>query len=515
MHSVTPVLPGKVAAAPSEDLGSNGSGEFVDDIKESLDRIEKLLNRGQQLLYSDDAVDAEQAGNNGIIVSLGGKPADVDAVSIPTAQHVDTKGSSYKLPSGKRAGVPLRGTGAAANASCYRQSTPQHPASHFQRNSQKLHRLLSGDSNHHHASRNTSNHSSLRRHPWANQARVSRKYLRSDSKDKDLVSARGRRIVMIQKEGGIVPNFEEGLDPYDTPQNISIEVLKERIRRELEEYRRLGPLLHRHESSQRRQRGTVAHRAPIVQNDLRKSTSSTTAAHGSKTGRHVPPPASGATPQRAASRSGVYASAAATSPGSQAAPKPRQMATSTNGTPERSTPQISRGERRVGNSHAKRESHPPVMAPPVNNTYSDSRSRLQMSAGSRSASGRLSSKQTAGCRYVAPQHVSYVSRRITDSPSATAVAKSSMTPSKLTTEDPVRVKSPLAPFPDSRAHSTSTQPSAKISPAQLKPKVSGQKPTHTPDPQGDVEEISSSDSMKDCDTSKPYIAPLDLSVIKK
>ncbi|CAG9569685.1 conserved hypothetical protein [Leishmania major strain Friedlin] len=456
MYSFSPVTPGKTAASPANDLvssSSNSNGELVDDIKESLDRIEKLLNRGQQLLYGDGAADGKKAYSEGAAVTPDGEPADADTVSIPTARHVDANCGSYQLPSDTHVGLPLRGTGtsAAANASLYPQSTSQHSASHFQRNSEKLYQRLSGESNHRYPSQNGSNRSSLHARPHANRASVGSNRLPPGFKDKVLVSVRGRRIVQIQKEGGIVPNFEEGLDAHDTPQNFTIEELKARIHRELEEYRRLGPLMNRYKSFRRRQCVTVAKRAPMMKIASRTFTAATTAALGSKLVKHIPAPASASTPQGAANRFGVHAAAATTKTGPHAAPASRQAAKSTNGTPARSTLRNSHERGRVETRRADRGSHPPMMAPPGNSTYSAYYNPLQMSGGSRNASCELSLKQTAGCSDVVPQHARNVSKS--------------------------------------------------------KPR--------TTEPQDDMEEASLPDSMEDCDASQPYVAPLDLSVIKK
>ncbi|CBZ24226.1 conserved hypothetical protein [Leishmania mexicana MHOM/GT/2001/U1103] len=514
MYFFSPVMAGKTAAEPPNDLvssSSSSSGDPVDDIKESLDRIEKLLNRGQQLLYGDDAADGMEAYGEGAAVSLGEDLGDADAVSIPTARHVDANCGSYQLPPGTRLGLPPRGAGvgAAANVLLYPQSTPQHPANRFQRNSEKLYQRLSGETNHRHPLQKGANRSSLHPRPRANPVSMGNKRLLPGfGKDKLLVSVRGRRVVQIQKEGGIVPNFEDGLDPYDTPQNITIEELKERIRRELEEYRRMGPLMHRYESLRRQKRVTVAKRTPIMQIASRRFTAATTAGLGSKPVKYAPVPVSGATPQRAPNRFGIHAATATTKFGLQAASASRQVVKNTNGTPARSTLRNSHEKRHMENRRANRESHPPVMAPPVNNTYTAYYSPLQMRGGSRSASCELSSNQMAGCSYAAAQHVRDVSKRNPRSPSAVAVSKSSTTTSDLVTEEPAYVESLSGPFADNRAHSTSTQLSATTSPAQLKP------PTRTTDPQGDME-VSLPGSMEDCGISQPYVAPLDLSVIKK
>lgn len=58
-------------------------------------------------------------------------------------------------------------------------------------------------------------------------------------------SARAREIAKIRRASGRVPDLEEGVDPNDISQDVPIETLKERIHRELEEYRRTGPIMQR------------------------------------------------------------------------------------------------------------------------------------------------------------------------------------------------------------------------------------------------------------------------------
>ncbi|KAG5485506.1 hypothetical protein LSCM1_07592 [Leishmania martiniquensis] len=491
----------KTAAAPANGIVNGHSAESIDDIKDSLDRIERLLNCGQQLLYGDEAVDGE-----GGAASLEGVPAGAAPASIPIARHVDVSYDSYQSSSQRRQN-PSRGVGGGGRLAAHRQLPPAAPHSLPPRNT-------------------TNPLSSPQRTPPYHASRARENPISTSSKqcpprfkkEKMSASLRGRQIAQIQKEGGMVPNLEEGVDASDTAQNMTIAELKERIHRELEEYRRFGPLMHRLESYQRRQRAAVTKRAPAnKKGGLRPFPAGTTAAPptpASRLVKQVPTPGPGVALHRAPSHPGVHAAAAVTTSGPQAAPASRHVEKSKNVTQACSTLQKSQGQapfwerlyretaiqqekrdqraeqRSVVKRRAKQKPYPSVVAPPLQSTYSGHNNPPQMSTVSRNASCELMSKQTSGHNYALLQQAS-----------------------QLIADVPAAVAAPWRPAPANNAYSTSTHLSSTPSPLPPKPKVDMQQSTYSAEPHDDIE-LSSSDDAEDSN-SPPFIVPLDLSGIKK
>ncbi|CAM41817.1 conserved hypothetical protein [Leishmania braziliensis MHOM/BR/75/M2904] len=427
------MMPAKTATAPADDLFSGKSRELVDDIKNSLDRIEKLLNCGQQLLYGDGAADGEEAS-----VSPDEDPADVSVVAISALQHFNPSYASYHSSPQRRRGSSC-GLGSGGESVAHQQL-----ASRSQYNSENASHRLSGEGSHQHSLKNSSKERSRYGRSRADQRLMgsNRPLLRS-KRNEVSPSLRGRQI---RSERGRMRNLEEGVDPSDTPQNITIAALKERIRRELEEYRRSGPLMHRIELHQRLQRAVIAKRAL------------------SKNGASSP---SGAA--TAVSRPSACVAAASVKSGSHAAPESRQVVKRANTTSTRRTLQNLQEQtplwehsyrntamqqpkwdhraqqRHVENGRSVEKSHPPTVASPVPNTYSPHYHPLKMSTGSHSSSRDLPSNQTSGSSYAPRQHMYHVQNHQRDSPSAEGTSKSSMTTSQLTTERPARMAIPQRP----------------------------------------------------------------------
>ncbi|CAD2220373.1 hypothetical protein AGDE_15142 [Angomonas deanei] len=99
-------------------------------------------------------------------------------------------------------------------------------------------------------------------HNHSNRNSISRKQIRELQEMP--ASARGQRISELKKRGEPVPDLEEGVDENDNAQDISIDDLKARIKRELEEYRKNGPLMLRRKSAnvRRAPRKMTAHQTP-------------------------------------------------------------------------------------------------------------------------------------------------------------------------------------------------------------------------------------------------------------
>lgn len=238
-----------MAAAVTMDPYVHGSEMGMNGVADSLNRIEKLLDRGQQLLYGDDDY------NEVSPVSDTGEPLDSSVSGV-----VRQKGyySSHAVvaaaaaapppppaaapPPSKLTGKPSRGMrGAAAAAPNTMSRSHQDLETSYQKLLASNRQKQKVNGSRHHL------HSGIK--PLASTP--SRLRL-SGSGERDTVSfsasARAREIAQIKKSGGSVPNLEDGVDANDTPQNITIEELKARIHRELEEYQRNGPIMLRRPS---------------------------------------------------------------------------------------------------------------------------------------------------------------------------------------------------------------------------------------------------------------------------
>ena len=273
----------RIAAAPAARNGS-ASEENLDEIRESLNRIEEVLNRGQHLLYGDDA---ESSGL-----------ADPGAVS--SAAHADGPRNGYAYHSYRS--TPQKRATASAVSPEYQRSPVAHPpvpprhggtamtTSYHQGYSvfntkaetESPYRTASGSAT---RARTVSTHHSSTR-------RLSK--LKKDDEEHS-ASARGRQIQEIKREGGRVPNLEDGVDDDDTAQNTSIEELKARIHRELEEYHRSGPLMQRRASHLRKHRASTVPRASragrtSTANLPATATAAGTGRTGSTGASRVPPP---------------------------------------------------------------------------------------------------------------------------------------------------------------------------------------------------------------------------------
>lgn len=239
----------RIAAAPAA-RNSSANEENLDEIRESLNRIEEVLNRGQHLLYGDDA---ESSGL-----------ADPGAVS--SAAHADGPRNGHAYHSYRS--TPQKPATANAVSPEYQRSPAAHPpvppphggtamtTSYHQGYSvfnakaetESPYRTAFGSAT---RARTVSTHHSSTR-------RLSK--LKKDDEEHS-ASARGRQIQEIKREGGRVPNLEDGVDDEDTAQDTSIEELKARIHRELEEYHRSGPLMQRRASYLRKHRASTVPRA--------------------------------------------------------------------------------------------------------------------------------------------------------------------------------------------------------------------------------------------------------------
>ncbi|KAK7197085.1 hypothetical protein NESM_000653100 [Novymonas esmeraldas] len=512
--------------------GSGTSGESV-DVKDSFDRIEELLNRGQQLLYGDEAAD-------GAAASPDGEPADAGAAaygSYPSSSYKDPRnyGAGITAP----AGLPPRSSAAAAAA-----SSPSHSqlASRSQRDAENPYQRLLQESNLRLPRKTTSKQRGSRAIARAgttstgSKRRLSRS--KKDEEEEMSASARGRQIAQIQREGGRLPNLEEGVDASDTVQNLTIEELKERIRRELDEYQRSGPLMQRRPSYQRQQRAAAAKRAAIK---TKGATKSPVPPARQQAPRVVPRSRGGAphtAPARsaAASPSSLFAtSASAAKPGVPARTVSRSVARSSSAAPpfwerlyrDGAAQQQKRDQRAEQRRVEEEKEHAAVkprrvtapLPPPVHSTYSAYYRPLQMDTGSRSGSYDLQAKSAP----IPPQRTSYLPRTQARSPLAAATSKSSTAPtSQLSTDAPARIAALRRPSAPSGAQvSGSAKPPAVPLAPPLKPKIEEeeeqqqQHATHNRERYDDIEELSSPDEMDDRSASQPYVAPLDLSKIKK
>ncbi|KAG5486055.1 hypothetical protein LSCM4_06762 [Leishmania orientalis] len=518
----------KTAIVPANGLANGNSGESIDDIKDSLDRIERLLNCGQQLLYGDEAIDGE-----GAAASPKEEPLAAASVSIPIARHVDVSYDSYQSSSQRRQS-PSRGFGGVGRLAAHHHLTS---ATHLGLPPRDSGPSAAASSAHSPQSTPQYQASRARANPVST---VSKHHLPRFKRELS-ASIRGRQIAQIQKEGGMVPNLEEGVDASDTAQNMTIAELKERIHRELEEYRRFGPLMHRLESCRRRQRTAVTKRAPINKRSalgpFPAATTSAPPTLASKPVKQIPTPAPGAALHGAPSRSTVHTAAAAATSGPQGLPASRRVKKSANTTQARSTLQHSQGQtrfwerlyrepavhqekrdqraeqRRMVKRRAKQNPSLPVVTPLGQNAYRGHLHPVQMNKGSRTASCELLSKQTLGCSCTPPQPGSSLPKRESGCPSPTATSKTSMATSEVITKVPGPVVAPWRPSPANSACNTRTRLSVTPSPLPSKPKVDKQQSTYLAEPHDDIE-LSSPDDAEDS-TSPPYIAPLDLRGIKK
>lgn len=541
------------------------------DVRESFDRIELLLNRGQQLLYGDEA-GADGNGVAAAVTSPDGEPADAGAVPTGYADPAQCSPVHSSQPPHPRTtmppsgatGLPPRGAAAApgpSSASPYGGLAP--PASRAQQDQENSYQRLLAQSNAGHppagATGSKLRGSRVRGRTQSLAIGGKRRAARPKQEDEADFSAsvRGRMIVQLQKEGGRVPNLEEGVDAGDTAQNYTIAELKARIRRELEEYQRNGPLMQRRESFVQRSR-TAASRvatgaaAPSagVKSSKRPAESRVTA----------PPAMTGALVRK------QVRTVPASVPASKAAKRPvaaQPKAKSVGGTPatttalHRQTPfwerlyrdaatQQERRDQRVEQRrvaeekartvHKARRANP--AAAPVHSTYSAYYRPLQLDAASRSHSRDRSAKSRSGTNgtIVPPQHTSYVPRPQAHNGAAAGMSasKSSLISTHSTGEVPARVAAPrrASTFSGSPNGSKSMVGAASASPAApsplpLKPKTEMPSPTQvhaeaqaqSHEPFGDdIAEISSPDDEDECDNSasgQPYITPLDFTGIKK
>ncbi|KPI88410.1 hypothetical protein ABL78_2475 [Leptomonas seymouri] len=217
----------------------------LDEIKESLNRIEGVLNRGQHLLYGDEGEDSEAVDVSAVASvpahQSNGRAYNSYHTTPPKRSTVNAVSPDFQWPPATHTSAPPRnGTAQAESAS---KSLRYHQAIHDSSCTR-----ISGSA--------TRARSTLTRNSGALRLSKAKK-----GEEVLSVSARARRIQAIKEEGGRMPNFEEGVNDDDTAQNISIAELKARIHRELEEYHRNGPLMHRHASYQRKQRASTAPRS--------------------------------------------------------------------------------------------------------------------------------------------------------------------------------------------------------------------------------------------------------------
>ncbi|EPY16161.1 hypothetical protein STCU_11512 [Strigomonas culicis] len=170
-------------------MNSNNKTEEkpVEGIQFSLDHIEELLNRGHEILYGD---------KNVISPNFNASPDDSSMEHVPATHHIALSGETPTVSPGS-----------------HLLNTSATPSSHQRRPSSKRRSTISAP--------------------------------RRDEIADLPVSARAKRISIIKSRGGRVPDMEEGVDPEDRAQDVSMAELKRRIHLELEEYRRNGPLMTR------------------------------------------------------------------------------------------------------------------------------------------------------------------------------------------------------------------------------------------------------------------------------
>lgn len=439
-------------AATAAPATSNGSAnvEQLDEIRESLNRIEDVLNRGQHVLYDDEADGGEPADAGAVAASSAAAHGDSSHAyhsyhSTPLKRSVAEPVSPVhqRMPAAHPPIAPRRGAPAVEPQPVVSPYQAAHDAAH-RRPSGSATRARTASGTHHSAGRRTS---------------------KAKSEEEELsASARARQIEEIKRTSGRVPNFEDGVDDNDTAQNTSIDELKERIRRELEEYHRNGPLMHRRASYQRKQRSATVPRtfaaarvsstkpaaaAPATSSTVPPSPPPTRPAKASKVRtpkRVAPPPA-------AETRAGLSRSAA---PAPVARSVPRKAATTSSTTKSRAKtvgPPASRSahnataaapaakpfwerlyrdaaaqqekrdqraeQRRIEMEAERAKSQPVrrVHRPPAHTTYSTYYRNLQSNGESAIQSREMSANRvragTSSSSNVPAQHTSYVPKRAT------------------------------------------------------------------------------------------------------
>lgn len=240
--------------------------ESIDDIKTSLSRIEKLLNRGHQLLYGPEGEDPE--------------PSTPDDLS-------HTVGAAAECPVAVAAAA-LSPTPAAPRRLSLERSAVSTPAATPQPHTRQA--------------RGTG-----QRPPWG--------------KNNEALERSMRRVRRVGKKARVL---EEGIDDDDVPQDISLEDLKARIHRELEEYHRNGPLMLRRSSNARKRKSVSRVRTAHLSQRATPSTKvAASLAPPRKMTNHVTRTAAAAPCTRVTSRSSFGRSSVMTSQQhSRAPPKP-------------------------------------------------------------------------------------------------------------------------------------------------------------------------------------------------
>lgn len=198
--------------------------DSIEDIKDSLDRIEELLTRGHQLLYGEENAenalspltpkDDEQAPKAAVAPRVGATPSGRGAPRPGAVRPIHVVSQPTGLPS----------RNAPAAAAAEQWSAPRKSRAE---SSLRHQRLSAGHEE-----------DSLSIHESAARIRNAR--------------AKGRPL----------PNLEEGIDENDVARSISLDELKARIHRELEEYRRNGPVMKRTKPVQKSKARSTAAAAP-------------------------------------------------------------------------------------------------------------------------------------------------------------------------------------------------------------------------------------------------------------
>ncbi|KPA77573.1 hypothetical protein ABB37_06944 [Leptomonas pyrrhocoris] len=568
----------RVANTPAARNGA-ANEENLDEIRDSLNRIEDVLNRGQHLLYGDDAEE-------------GGEPATVTVAPAPASANRNGGHAYHSYHS-----TPQKGTVGNSFSSDFQQSPAAHPPAQLRNGTaqtsaaypparQALGGKRDAESPHPVA------HEKARRRLSGNAARAktapashtAARGLSKSKKDEEDFSAslRARQIHKITREGGRVPNLEEGVDDSDTAQNTSLEELKARIHRELEEYHRNGPLMYRRASYQRKQRAsTVPRSSEPGRTSTVKSASAekapkrmvqlTTSALQKQRQRQQTTPARGAPIRDAATLKKSSSLRAASKPRAVSAAAPAatvaapaaRRAASRSSKPfwerlyrdaavqqERRDARVEQRRIELEAERAKYSSHHRARPSPAKATYNAYYRSLLSPANSLNQSREMmGSHSRIGESSVPPQHTSYVPKRTTatgTSANTSAKAPASRTaagryaPSGAVTragvrqpsaqpasEKPAGASTPPVPLPLVPGSRVKAENDAKRDGAIAKtPKPEEEKETkkaeekELPVPE---ERDRQSDSDLDCDTDEgpqkgsphPYVAPLDLTALKK
>lgn len=211
-----------MSAARERTSQQQPADESVGDIKESLNRIEELLHRGHELLYNEEHEEENAVSS----VSRNDHTEEEEEMLVPVpALSPSRPAPRHQQPTASA--TTARPVKTVAQSTAYTRD-PEPYRYHSQ--SRELGRSTAT---------NTAAGASHSRHPR-----------RSLGESENIFESAARARAAGAGKGRGVPAVEEGVDD-DTAQDFSLIDLKARIHRELEEYRRNGPLMMRRKSVQR------------------------------------------------------------------------------------------------------------------------------------------------------------------------------------------------------------------------------------------------------------------------